>query len=405
MKLIIHTQYYPPEIGAPQARLSEFAEKLIQQGHEVTVITAIPNYPLGKFYPGYKGFLKRELRNGVKVIRTWIYPTKSVKRTRRLANYLSFVLTSLFWGAILLPKADYLVTESPPLFLGFSGYLLSRFKRAKWIFNVSDLWPESAVRLGIIGNGFALKASEFLETFCYHKASLITGQSKEILENIKMKNRGACTYHFSNGVDSSKFTPELRSAALHWELGEGAECVAIYAGLHGIAQGLDQVVEAARMLQDLEHKLRIVFIGDGPEKESLMQQAEGIKLIKFLSPRPKEEMPSLIASSDIALVPLKTHIPGAVPSKLYEAMASAIPVILMAQGEAASIIDESRAGISIPPGAVNDLAQTLRQLAFDQNIRQKLGENGRQSVLERFDRQKIIAAFLDFLEENKRVNL
>ena len=399
MRFIIHTQYYPPEIGAPQIRLSEFAERAVQNGHEVTVLTAIPNYPLGRFYPGYKGFLKCEIKNGVRIIRTWIYPTKSVGRIQRLTNYFSFVFTSLFLGAVLLPKADYLITESPPLFLGFSGYLLSRLKKARWIFNVSDLWPESAVRLGIVGNGFALRASEFLETFCYHKASLITGQSKEILENIKMKNRGACTYHFSNGVDSSKFTPELRSVALHHELGEGAECVAIYAGLHGIAQGLEQIIQAARLLTDLEQKLKIVFIGDGPEKESLMQQAKGLKLVKFLPPKPKEEIPRILASSDIALVPLKIYIPGAVPSKLYEAMASALPVILVAEGEATSILNESQAGIAIPPGKVDDIAQALRQLTLDSELRQELGKKGRIAVKKRFDRQEIVSNFLHFLEK------
>jgi colanic acid biosynthesis glycosyl transferase WcaI len=400
MEIVIHTQYYPPEIGAPQARLSEFAERLVQEGHKVTVLTAIPNYPLGKFYPGYKGFSKRESRNGVKVIRSWIYPTKSIGRIQRLTNYFSFVFSSLLLGAVLLRKADYLITESPPLFLGFSGYLLSRLKKAQWIFNVSDLWPESAVRLGIIGNGLSLKLSERLETFCYCKASLVTGQSREILRGVEKKVPETRTYHFSNGVDSSNFRPELRSAALHRELGEGADCVAVYAGLHGIAQGLGQIIEAAKMLKDLDGKLKVVFIGDGPEKESLVQQAKGLKMVKFIPPKTKEEMPQLLASSDIAIVPLKTYIPGAVPSKLYEAMASALPVILVAEGEATNILNESQAGIAVPPGKVGDIAQALRQMALDKELRQRLGEKGRIAVKERFDRKKIISNFLHFLEEN-----
>ena len=399
MKFIIHTQYYPPETGAPQGRLSELAERLVIEGHEVTVLTAMPNYPLGKFYPGYGGMLRREMMNGVAIIRTWLYPTKSVRFIPRLTNYFSFVISSLILGAALLPRADFLLTESPPLFLGIAGYFLSRLKRARWIFNVSDLWPESAVRLGIVGKGLSLTLSEQLELFCYRKAALVTGQSKEILNGVSMKAPKTLVYHFSNGVDSDRFTPEMRSGALHEQLGEGAECVAVYAGLHGIAQGLDQVVAAAKLLNDLKGKLKIVFIGDGPEKEALMHQAKGIDIITFLPPRSKEEMPQLLASSDIAIIPLKIYIPGAVPSKIYEAMASALPLILVAEGEAVTIAHDADAGIVVPPGDVAALAQGIRRLITDRDLRQKLGENGRNAAVKRFSREKIIKNLLNFLEE------
>jgi glycosyltransferase involved in cell wall biosynthesis len=182
-------------------------------------------------------------------------------------------------------------------------------------------------------------------------------------------------------------------------LGEGATCVAVYAGLHGIAQGLDQIIEAARILHDLEGKLKIVLIGDGPEKESLMRQAREVKLINFLPPRPKEDIPELLASADIALVPLRTYIPGAVPSKIYEAMASALPVVLIAEGESVKILNESESGIAIPPGAVNDLAQALKRLTLDEGLRKRFGANGRQAAIKRFDRKKIIDDFLYVLED------
>ncbi len=400
MTFIIHTQYYPPETGAPQGRLSELAERLVLNGHEVTVITALPNYPIGKFYPGYGGLLRREMRNGVSIIRTWIYPTKSVKLIPRLSNYFSFVFSSLILGAALLPRADFLFTESPPLFLGIAGYLLSRLKGARWIFNVSDLWPESAVRLGVVGKGLSLTLSEHLELFCYRKAALVSGQSKEILKGVTMKAPKTLTYHFSNGVDSGRFTPEMRSVELHGQLGEGAECVAIYAGLHGIAQGLNQIIEAAGMLRDLKGKLKIVFIGDGPEKGSLMQQARGLDIITFFPPRNKEEIPQLLASADIAIIPLKIYIPGAVPSKIYEAMASALPLILVAKGEAATIVHEADAGIVVPPGEVAAIAQGIRRLFSSRELRQRLGENGRSAAVKRFERKKIIVNLLHFLEEH-----
>src|SRR5688572_29022902 len=150
MHFVIHTQYYPPETGAPQARLSALARGLAEAGHRVTVLTAMPNYPRGVIHKGYGGWVKMEERDGVHILRAWIYPTQSTVIVPRLLNYFSFVFSSFWVGLIHLNAPDIIFTESPPLFLGISGYLLSLFKSSRWMFNVSDLWPESAVRLGVV---------------------------------------------------------------------------------------------------------------------------------------------------------------------------------------------------------------------------------------------------------------
>ena len=170
MKICIHTQYYLPEIGAPQARLSELAKFLNENNFEVTVLTSMPNYPTGKIFDGYANFFKSEKIDGINVIRSFIYPSKSTKIIPRLLSYFSFVLSSLFIGVFKISKQDIIITESPPLFLGFSGFLLSKVKGARWVFNVSDLWPESAVQLGIIKDGISLKLSKILEEFFYKKS-------------------------------------------------------------------------------------------------------------------------------------------------------------------------------------------------------------------------------------------
>jgi glycosyltransferase involved in cell wall biosynthesis len=398
--LAILTQYYPPEIGAPQARLSELARRFVERGHQVTVLTAMPNYPRGQIYSGYGGLFRRERNQGVEVIRTYVYPTKSVARVRRLANYFSFVLSSAVAGAAVLRGVDYLLTESPPLFLGMSGYLLSRFKRARWIFNVSDLWPESAVRLGIIGEGPALRASWGLEAFCYKQAWLVSGQSREILQDINARFPRSKTYHLSNGVDTTVFRPDRRAPALRAHLANGHDCVAIYAGLHGLAQGLDQVLAAAARLRDVR-ELGIVLVGDGPEKERLEAQAreQALANVRFLPPLPREQMADAMASADIALVPLKEYLPGAVPSKLYEGMGAGLPVVLVAQGEASHLVAEAEAGVVVAPGDIEGLARTLRELTRDPGRRRALGERGRQAAVERFDRRAIADAFIDRLEQ------
>ncbi len=402
MKIGILTQYYTPEMGAPQARLSHLAAQFVRRGHEVFVLTAMPNYPTGRIFEGYRGFSRREKRDGVSVIRSWIYPTTKVGLVPRLGSYFSFVFSSLLAGASGLPRLDYLLTESPPLFLGISGYLLAKRTGARWIFNVSDLWPETAVALGAVSQGWGLKTALALEAFCYRKAWLVTCQSQEILEDIRRRFPDVRSYHLSNGVDTSLFRPECRSDSARARLangGGGRACIAMYAGLHGIAQGLDQVLEAAARLTDLP-SLEFALVGDGPVKSALVARSRelGLSNVRFLDARPREEMPGLVASADLAIVPLKMSLPGAVPSKIYEAMGAGVPIVLVAAGEAAAIVDRSQAGVHVAPGDVPGLAAAIRGLAADPERRAKLGAAGRSAAVRDFDRVGIADRFIDHLE-------
>lgn len=400
MHLAILTQYYPPETGAPQARLSELAHHFVQAGHTVTVLTAMPNYPKGKIHDGYGGLFRIEQLDGVKIIRTFIYPTQKTDLLRRLSNYFSFVFSSAILGSFFLKNPDYIMVESPPLFLGFAGYWLKLIKRSKLIFNVSDLWPESAVRLSVISsNGLAHQIGARLEAFFYHKSWLISGQSRSILSDIIQRFPTYQTYHLSNGVDTNLFSPDKQSSEVRKILADDADCVVIYAGLHGIAQGLNQIVEAATLLQD-DLGLKFVLIGDGPEKLSLIKSAGNLKNITFLESLPKHEIPTRIASADIVVVPLKMYIPGAVPSKLYEAMASRKPVILIASGEAADIINDYEAGIVVEPGHIEGMVSAIRQLREHPELCTQLGNNGQRAVQQHFDRRKIVERFIEFLESH-----
>ena len=403
MHLCIQTQYYLPEIGAPQARLSELAQHFIANGHSVTVLTAMPNYPTGKIFRGYGGLYRSEVIDGVKVIRTYVFPSKSVRKIPRLWNYFSFVLSSFFIGAIALPRCDVMITESPPLFLGLSGFILSKVKRAKWIFNVSDLWPESAVNLGIIGDGLALDVSKWLEASFYGQASLVTGQSHEIVNNIEQRFPEIETYRLSNGVDVIKFNPNKKSDILsQWS--KGKKLTAVYAGLHGIAQGLDQILKAAITLEKSTPDLQIILIGDGAEKGALMAMAEELKLsnISFVDPQQRELIPEILASANIALIPLKQYIPGAVPSKLYEAMASGLPVVLIAEGEPADIVKMAKCGYVVRPDHIEGIAKAVESLAMNKELGKIMAETGRNSVIKSYDRNNILNDFRTFIEMNQK---
>ncbi|HEY1434418.1 MAG TPA: glycosyltransferase family 4 protein [Thermoanaerobaculia bacterium] len=402
MRIGIHSQYYPPEMGAPQARLSHLAGEFARHGHEVVVLTAFPNYPKGKVEQGYGGLYRKEERDGISIIRTWIRPSQSIGLFARLKSYFSFVFSSLAVGWFQLGKLDVLLTESPPLFLGIAGRLLARRTKARWIFNVSDLWPESAVHLGAVSPGWGLDAAYALEKYCYKKAWLVTGQSAEILENIHRRFPSVKTYHLSNGVDTRRFEPGLRDAAARRLLLDGApedSCVALYAGLHGMAQGLDQILDAAGQLADLA-SVRFVLVGDGPEKQQLVETARqrGLANVRFLDALPRERMPALMGSADLSLVPLKMSLPGAVPSKIYEAMGAGVPLLLIAEGEAATLVRRSEAGMVVAPGDVEGVASSIRALVTNPALRQRLGEAGRAAALRDFDRREIADRFIGRLE-------
>ena len=208
MKLLILTQYYPPETGAAQNRLHELAVRLKKLGVEVKVLTAMPNYPRMKVFDGYRGKCRdKEEIDGIQVHRSWIYVKTSKSIFHRLVNYFSFVITSFFAGWFRTGKADFILCESPPLFLGMSAYLLSRLKRAGMIFNVSDLWPESAEKLGLIRSKFLLGMSKRLEECLYRKSVLVCGQTQGIVKNIADRFPDKRTYWLPNGADLAYYDP------------------------------------------------------------------------------------------------------------------------------------------------------------------------------------------------------
>lgn len=402
MKIIILTQYYPPEVGAPQNRLSNLAAHFHAAGHEVTVLTAMPNYPTGKIQKGYGGLFRREWRQGTRVIRTFVYPSQSAALVVRLLSYFSFVLSSALLGSFLLGTSDYLLVESPPLFLGLSAIWLSRLKRAKLIFNVSDLWPASAVQLNVVRAGsFGHRVGKRLEAFCYKRSWLVTGQSRSILWDIETRFPRQSTFLLSNGADTSKYGPDKSTAEGRSHLTEEDEFVVLYAGLHGLAQGLGQVIDAAAELR--EDSFRFVLIGDGPQKQQLIQRARQLQLPKmtFLDPVAADQMPEILASADLIVVPLGMDIPGAVPSKLYEAMATGRPIVLVAHGEAAEIVHQYKAGIVVAPGDVHSLALAFREIRDNARLASSLAENARLAAVLHFDRRSIAIPFVRYLESQR----
>ena len=401
MKLLFLTQYYPPETGAPQNRLHSLALNLIEVGFEVEVLTAMPNYPKMELFPEYRGIKEmEETIDGVRVVRSSIYVTKDKGVAKRLMNYFSFVWTSTR-SHKRLREADYVLCESPPLFLGISALYLARKLKAKMIFNVSDLWPESAEELNIVSNKFFLGLAYKLEAFLYKKSFLVTGQTQGIVADINKRFPKVPTMWLPNGIDKDVYTfSELETDWLQ-EYNIQDKRLYMYAGIIGHAQGLDVIIKAKHWLIQNEPEiaagLEFVMIGDGPEKDRLetLNKDLGTKIV-FIPNTPKQKVMRMIKNASGYIVPLKklNLFLGAIPSKIFDPLALGIPVLLGVDGEARNIfIEQGKGGLFYDPENHEALAKAIVQLEKDKDLALKLGQQGKQFVEQNFDRKNIAISF------------
>lgn len=408
MKLLILTQYFPPEVGAPQNRLYELALRLRSKGIDISVLTAMPNYPQMVVHKEYKGkcYCKEDM-NGLKIHRSWIYVSNSKSIIPRLLNYFSFVFSSLWFGLFKIKKQDVLLVESPPLFLGITAYLLSRAKGAKMIFNVSDLWPESAEKLEIINNKTLLSLATTLEEFCYRKSALITGQTQGIVRNIKSRFPNKNVYWLKNGVDIKFYdVNKTQQEANAWRKTNGyseEDFILFYGGIIGHAQGLDIILNAAKILED-KPKIKFVMLGSGPEKERLLALKEELKLnnLEFYDAVPKTKMQEIIMDMNATIVPLKKLdlFKGAIPSKIFENLALKKPILLGLEGEAKELfIDEGNCGLAFEPENTEDLVKQILTLYNNPELSKQLGENGLKYASENFNRDKIAEGLFEELKK------
>ena len=405
MKLLILTQYFPPEVGAPQNRLFELAIRLKKMGVNVTVLTAMPNYPQMKIYDGYEGknYMYEEIE-GIPVHRASIYLPKNKSIIQRLLNYFSFVYSSAQVGKNKIGDVDVILCESPPLFLGYSALYLKRKKKAKLIFNVSDLWPESAEKLGVVTNKWMLKLAYRLEEKLYRKSILVTGQTQGICKNINDRFPFVKTYWFPNGADISYYNPSTVSSDWRKDNGFNANDVLfLYAGIIGLAQGLEIILSAAEKLMN-QPSIKFILLGNGPEKEKLqvIKQEKKILNVYFFDAVSKTLMPKIVKACDAAIIPL-LKLPlflGAIPSKIFENLAMEKAVILAVDGEARELfVNQGKCALYSEPENVDDLIKNVLLLANDSLLRKELGQKGRTYVEQSFNRNTIAYNFHQELVE------
>lgn len=408
MNFLFVTQYFPPETGAPQNRLFQLAKRLQSLGVTVTVLTAMPNYPKMRIFDGYKGkFYCREIIDGIPVHRCWIYAGTSKAIIPRLINYFSFVFTSLIIGFDKLGRQDFVMCESPPLFLGISAWFLTRTKGAELIFNVSDLWPESAEKLGLITSKSLLNLATKLEEFLYRNAILVTGQTQGIVSDIQNRFPAKEVIWLKNGVDPQEL--EQWRNQYDWRAKEGFtdnDFILLYAGIIGHAQGLDVILQAAGLLR--EHtSIKFVIAGSGPVLDDLLKLQKSLNLtnVIFYENRPKKDVVPMIEAADAAIIPLKKIdlFKGAIPSKIFENLALETPVLLGVEGEAREIfIDNAGAGWAYEPENHHDLAGKILNIFNHRDIIVSAGKSGSAFVLEEFNMDTISKNFLEILKKLKK---
>lgn len=393
-------------MGAPQNRLFELAIRLQKLGVDITILTAMPNYPQMAIYEGYqnKKYIYEELE-GIKIHRSEIFVSKSKSILNRLRNYFSFVYSSAKIGKKIKGNFDFLMCESPPLFLGYSALYLARKKKAKLIFNVSDLWPESAEKLGVVTNKLLLKLAYDLEEKLYKKSSLVTGQTQGICVNINQRYPNVKTYWLPNGVDLNYYNPE-NITSINWREKNNFEVddfIFLYAGIIGIAQGLDIILNAAINFKNIK-SLKFVLMGSGPEKEKLLRLKTELNLVNvvFLEPVSKKEMPSVLKSINAAIIPLKKLdiFLGAIPSKIFENLAMEVPILLGVDGEARELfITKGNSGLFFEPENEANLITKILEITSNKTNALQLGKNGRIFVNEYFNREIIANNFYTELKK------
>lgn len=379
MNILFIADNFPPERNAQASRVYERACYWVRWGHQVTVLTCFPNFPEGKLFPGYRNRLwAEEEMGGIRVVRVKTFIAPNVGRVLRILDYLSFMISS-FCAGLTLPRPDVVVTTSPQFFAAVGGCALTAVRRLPFVLEISDLWPDSIVAVGAMKRNIMLRWLEKLELFLYRRAARIVVLTPAFRENLV--RRGVPPDKIDvviNGVDLQRYQPKPKDPAMieEWGLGD-TRFVIGYIGTHGMAHALENVLAAAVLVKDPD--ITFLFVGTGAARTRLVAEAENRNLrnVRFVPAQPKETMPTLWAICDVALVHLRNTplFRTVIPSKMFEAMAMGLPILLTApEGEASSIVNNEGAGICVPAEDPLALADAVCFLKENPGLLQQLAE-------------------------------
>ena len=409
MRVVFFSHYFSPEGNAPASRTYEHCKRWAEAGHQITVITCAPNVPDGVVYEGYQNRIwpQRETIDGVDVIRVWTYLAANSGNTKRILNYVSYMVSAVLCFLFFCRRPNLIIATSPQFFCGWAGTIASWLKWCPFILEIRDIWPESIVTVGALEKtSLLVRVLEVLEKWMYRSANHIVtvgnGYRDNILSKVDVADRISVV---TNGVDLDVFSPQEPSKTFRKEHGLEDRFVCSYVGTIGMAHGLGVVVRAAKMLKSLGREdFVFCLVGDGAHRERLetdVLESNLGEMIRFTGRLPKAEMPMVLASSDCLLIHLKKTdlFATVIPSKIFEAMAMERPLIMGVQGESADIVKDSGAGIGMESDNEQQLVDAVLKLKDDDDLRDRLCVNGRKFVGQHFTRDSLAKKMLDVMEQ------
>jgi glycosyltransferase involved in cell wall biosynthesis len=406
MRILYISQYFPPEAGATQTRAYEMACNWVKMGHNVSMLTEIPNHPSGIIPNEYLGkFYERSNIDGIDVLRVWVKASPIKNFPNRLLFYVSFMFNAIFAGLFLLRNQyDIIYASSPPLFVGGTALVLSKFKRIPLVFEVRDLWPEAAIALGELSNRLAISLTTKLEEICYQKAILVVVVTRGIFERLKQRGiQEEKLLFIPNGAntDMYNYSPDGR-ARVRKELNLNNKFVLIYAGIFGLAYSLETILEAACKLVD-ETDIFFLLIGDGPRKADILTLAKSYNLpnLSILPEQPRQVIPDYLSAADAALIPLRQVeiLKVALPVKIFDAWSCERPVVLSIDGEASEMVLNVGGGYIIPPEDPIKMVEVIIKMKNNPNLCDAMGKNGRAYTINNHSRSALAENLISHLEK------
>jgi len=403
MRITFLTHYFHPEGNAPARRVTELTRRWVAAGHDVTVVTGVPNVPDGVVYEGYRNRpLQRERREGVDVIRVWTYLAPNKGTARRILNYVTYMLTATCAG-LFLRRPDVVIATSPQFFCGWAGVLVSRARRIPFVLEIRDLWPESIEAVGAMRNRRLLRLLEWLELRMYAAATRIVTVGEGYRE--KLVGKGVDPSRIDvipNGVDLEAFLAGADGRKVRERYGLGDRFVCAYLGTIGMGCGLEVVLRAARKLRESgRDDVRFLLVGDGAVREELEARARAEELaeVVFTGRQPKGSMPEFLAAADACLVHLtRTDLFKTVlPSKIFEAAAMRRPIVLGVEGFAAELVAGAQAGICMQPENEAELLAAVDRLAADPALARRLGDSGHDRIATRYSYDRLAVEYAERL--------
>lgn len=382
MHILFLTDNFPPEVNAPASRTFEHCREWVKSGHQVSVITCVPNFPKGRVYDGYENRLwQSEVMDGIRVIRVWSYITANEGFLKRILDYCSYMVSAILLSP-LVSKPDVVIGTSPQFFTACAAFVVGKLKGIPFIFELRDIWPESIKAVGAMKDSAIIRFLERIEMFLYRNAACIVS----VTESFKriLIGRGVDAEKIeviTNGVDISLFSPRSKDRELVARYGLEDKFVAGYVGTHGMAHALETLLDAAQRLQGngSGDNYRFILLGDGAKKQRLMKRAKemGLGNVIFIDSVPKDQVARYWSLLDVSIIHLKKTdlFAMVIPSKLFECMGMGIPIVHGVAGESAEIVKREKVGLTFEPENAEDLLKGLLTMKENKELYELLRLN------------------------------